>query len=204
MPYEVNEEYEHTGGFTLVDEGIYLANIFEVTKKQKDDSKAPGGVRRYYEVTCRIDGGIFDGEDMRDTYVGLSGKSLFKIYDITSALDELALYYDAEQKRWHHIPAPEDLEGKQLYIKVDHEQFHASKDGVLQYVAGPNGEQVAKMLTSAKISAYFSAKKDKPEYRPSRQTPAAPSGPVDGAANVMAGGGTPVQEQAVYNGDTPW
>ena len=193
MAYEVNEEYEHSGGFTLVDEDIYRVNIFEVAKKDKADPNSPGGQRRWYEVTLRIDGGDFDGEDVKERYVGLQGKSLFRLYDILKALGELEKYYDAEQKRWHHIPAPEDLEGKALYVKIEHEEFQAKEKDTQKPQFNDNG--TPRMLNSAKPTSYYPVGEPKPEFKRSLRTPAAPpAGPSAGSGvdAVLAAGGTEV------------
>lgn len=168
MAKAINEEFTPTSGFTLVDEGFYKVSIFSVDTLQNKKNED------YYNIAYRIQVGEFDGEDVKDTYVGTTGKSLFKLHDILVGLGELEKYYDREKKRWFSLPEAEDLEGKKLQVRVDHEDFHSVRNGEAQY--NVDGSPV--MLTSAKVTGYFDKAADPGEFKPrARKAPPAPGEP---------------------------
>lgn len=161
MPYALPPEFNNqqewepsSNDYVLVDEGIWLASIFEVTPKSNDKGK-------FYQLTFRIQESAFDGEDVKISYVGLTPDTMFRIYEILKAIGTIDTYYNAEKKLWIALPTPEELQGQSLYVKVDHEAFHASKDGTYQY----NEDGSARVLESARPTRFFPANEPKPEYR---------------------------------------
>lgn len=175
MPFVVDEEFDPTT-FVNIDDGMYRARIFNIERKQKE--RQGGIIDRFYEITVRIDGGTFDGEDVIERYVGLSGKSLFRMYEILTALGEIGAYYTPGDKsreikgKWHHLPEESDLVGKQVIIKVEDEPFQSVKEGQPQF----NEDGSPKMLRSPRITSYHNAKEPMPEFKPTqRKAPANPT-----------------------------
>lgn len=189
--------------FTLVDEGVYKVAIFNVEK----DSNTKG---EYFKLTERINGGDFDGEDLMERFVGLYGNTLFRIHEILTALGEIDKYYTAGENgkggRWHALPDREDLEGKQLWVVVEHEDYHAQDKDTKEKRFNDDGTPLVRQ--SARITAYAPANGPKPEFKstlkpgnfPNREeylakNPSAGGGFGGGGFGGGAGGQT---------GDTPW
>lgn len=154
-----------SSGFTKI-RGIYRANIYKIEKlshkrKGKGDVEFPA-----YRIDFRINGGEFDGEDV-DTYVALYSDAIFTLQQILSAIGELETYYKKaegdEKGKWVALPAPEDLQGKELYIQVDNAPWQ-STDRETKVGLRKNGEPV--LMEGNGISMFFTTSKPVPEYRP--------------------------------------
>lgn len=205
MPFDLpaefgNATWEPKDQFTLVDEGIYPATIFNVEKKVGD--KGP-----FYAITFRIDGGNFDGEDVTLNYAGLTLKTIFRTYDILKAIGTVGTFYNAESKTWKALPAPEDLETKRLYIRVEHEKFHAKKEGQPQY----NDDGSPRILDGARPTGFYSLDEAEPTFKPTkkREPVAAAGGNVQGQTMFPGAVAAPGQAQqnaggTPFNGETPW
>lgn len=218
MPYALPDQFGDTsaewvpqsGDYELIDEGIYPGTIFSIEKKTSEKN---GKIKPYYKVVTRIDGGVFDGKDVTDQYVGLVLDDIFRLYSLLQGTGQVATYYNAETKKWLGIPTEDELKGKKLYVKVIHEPFHSKKDGEWQYEQ--NGS--ARILNSARPGGYFPMSEPMPEFRPSKKTVSVAGGPkqtwVDGTPVYPAGaapasgavaGGVPTASGGTFSGDTPW
>ena len=204
MPYAldpslVNETWEASQPFTLIDEGVYPASVFAVAR----DSNGKGN---FYKLTFRINGTDFDGEDIKENYVGLQKDSIFKLHEIITALGIVGTYYDEANKRWLGTPTEEEMQGKSLFVQIEHEEFHSKKDGQFQF----NEDGSPKMLNSARPTRYF--KNDGSGipafHKTSRKAPKAPGatpqpGPV-GAGAVTGGMPGATEVPSGYTAETPW
>jgi len=145
---------------TQVTDGIYPGTIFDCELKENKDGP-------FYDLKVRIDGGPFDGVDVRDAFVGLVQKTIFRIYDIATALGTIDQYYqknpDGKGGRWVALPSKEELVGQRVFIRVEEEMFWSKKKG-----GEPNYEQDGspRMLSSNRITGYFSAKEAMPTFTP--------------------------------------
>lgn len=169
MPRAVNNEAEYkASSYTLIKPDWYLAEIHEVTELP---NRATG--EEAYKVTVRIDGGPFDGVDITDNFVGLYGKSRFKLHQIVSSQDEKfsSTYYDKENHKWIAYPTEEELEELRLYVKIENEPYQRTapdperpKQRVELFL--PDGS--ADLALANRITEYASAAGEKPAFRPSK------------------------------------
>lgn len=195
-----NETWEPKDGFTLIEPGIYDATIFAVARKSNDKGN-------YYQVTFRIQGGDFDGEDVIEQYVGLQKDTIFRLYDILKGADLLAPYYDEANKKWIALPTDDELVGKSVYIQLDNAPFQSRDKDTKQLLFNTDG--TPKMLDSTKPTRYFPRSEPKPEYKPRRVSPGAPpaqAGQPVQQGNVTAGAAAAQTQQggAAPSADTPW
>lgn len=197
-----NETWEPGSGFTLVDEGIYWANIFAVEPKtsQKDGSKS-------YQIEFRLVGGQYDDERIKVMHAGLYPKAIFVLHGILVGIGEIDRYYDAANRKWMALPAPDDLIGKGTWVQVQHREFAQTKNG--QYVPNPADPSGINWLKAAEITAYGIGQQA-PEFKPVKierpplknlgqpaiQGLGAPGAPM--GALPMAGAGVAAPAQAAW------
>lgn len=189
MPYTIPEGFgdvtksgESSGGFTEI-RGIFPASIYKV---EPGSHSRNGGTVQVYNIDYRIDGGEYDGEDVKREYVGLYADAIFTLHDILVALGELDTYYKRNPDpkpgepagQWVALPEPADLEGKKLYIQVDNAQWQSSDRssgvGLVHQQDDPAkgvkaGEPI--LRDGNGVSAHFSINEPMPEYRPRRIKP---------------------------------
>lgn len=169
MPFTIPENFGDTsnagtgGSFTPI-RGIFRAAIYKI---EKLNHQRKGVEVQAYSVDFRINGGEFDGEDVQ-TYVALYSDAIFTLQSILSAIGEIDAYYqkgEGDAKgRWIALPAPEDLQGKELYIQVDNAPWQSTDRQTKVGLVNPDGSPVLREGNG--ISAFFTLAKPAPEYRP--------------------------------------
>lgn len=197
MPIALDQEmdYEHSGGFILVDEGFYPVYVFEATpKKHNGDPKEP-----YYELTYRIDGTNYDGTDLKDFFVAAYGKGIFKLYDLLVALGKLDAYYSTERKAWHHLPSPDELQGVKFWLQVEHETRQSEKDGQKQYETDGS----PKMVTFARPTLMYPLSVPEAELK-FRKTIKSQPVPAAGAPSSTPQYNGGAAAAAAVNANDPW
>lgn len=217
-------EHKERGNFVHITPEVYRARIRKIEQKSNDNG-------RYYAIELRIEGGDFDGEDIREEYIALDfPKHMFRLHDLLKALGIRDTYYTPstvpkQPGTWKALPTADELMGKEVYINVENEPFHSKKNGVPQY--DENGNPT--MLDSARITIYSSISEPKPAWvktlkdkpLPPHQSQVAVGGgygaPAGGGYGAPAGGGygAPQQgyaippqqdpsQQAPQQGGAPW
>lgn len=149
--------------------GIFDATLYKIEKKSKNRN----GVEEYnFDITFRIDGGEYDGEDTRPQFVGLFSRAIFTLHDILVALGELDTYYKRDESgkgKWVALPEVDDLQSKKLRIQLDDAPWQATDRNTNVGLVNRDGSP--QLRDGQAITAYYSMSKPAPEYKPRPQKP---------------------------------
>lgn len=198
--------WKESSGFTSL-VGLHEATIF--TAKPKTSEKGKPG----FELTFRIDGGAFDGEDVVERFAGITSDTIFRTHDILKAAGVLDNYYkrnaDGNGGQWVGVPTKDELEGLKLMIAVQNQPWQGTdrETGQPSY----NQDGTPRMLDSNVIARYYALGTEvdistlpaqKPRYQPGE----------DGSGKGRQGGGfgggngfaAPQQQSQPQGGGSPW
>lgn len=150
LPQGFNPNWKETAGFqSLV--GLHDVTVF--TAEKDTSGQAP-----FWKLTLRIDGGPFDGEDVKENYVGLTEKTIFRLYSILKAAGVSETYYRHNADgtpggQWIAFPTKDELEGLKLRALVRNEPWQGNDQETKQ--PAWNADGTPKMLDSNRVDRYY-------------------------------------------------
>jgi len=198
LPQGFNPNWTETAGFTSL-VGLHDVTIFTAEKGSKNGAD-------FWKLTLRIDGGAFDGEDVKENYIGLTEKTIFRLYGILKAAGVSETYYRHNADgtpggQWIAFPSKDELEGLKLQVLVQNEPWQGNDKDSQQ--PSFNADGTPKMLDANRITRYYAvgekvdlASLTNPDGSLKELKPRLAPGVSAGAV----GGGTPWTTQAGVQG----